>query len=187
MKKFILGTATLIFFAVMSVNAQETSLKIGYTDAEYILSALPEAKAIQSELSDYSKQLESQLQSKVTEFQTKLQDYQQNGANLLPEIRADKEQELQLLQQSIQQFEGEAQQSLQKRQVEKLQPVYDKIQKAIDAVRTENGYDMIFSARPGGISVLLSADEKFDISDLVFQKLGVTPPELPTTTEAGGE
>jgi len=187
MKKTVLITATFIFFAVLGVNAQEVTLKLGYTDAEYILSALPEAKALQSELADYSKQLENQLQSKIVEFQTKLKDLQDNGGNLLPEIRADKEQELQVMQQSIQQFEAEAQQSLQKRQLEKLQPVYDKIQKAIDAVREENGYDIIFSARPSGISVILSADEKFEISELVFKKLGITPPTPPSATTEGGE
>jgi len=176
MKKMFFAAVTLIFCAAVQLSAQSTT-KIGYTDIDYILGAMPEAKEIESELSEYSKQYEKQLQAKMTEFQTKLQDYQQNGQNMLPEIRADREQELQSMQQSIQQFEQKAQNNIQKKQVELLQPVYDKIQNAIDAVRKENGYDYILSARQGMISIILSADEKYDVSKLVFNKLGVTPPE----------
>ncbi len=171
----------LFFVAVIGAltafgaKAQET-LKIGYTDVEYILSALPEAKQIESELTDYGKQLETQLTSKMQDFQTKLTAYQNSQATMLPEIKADKENELQTMQQSIQKFQQDAEGLLQKKQMTLLQPVYDKIQKAIDDVRKENGYTFIFSARPSGLSVILSASEENDISDLVFTKLGVQPP-----------
>ena len=162
-------------FAAFGAKAQET-LKIGYTDVEYILSALPEAKQIESELTDYGQQLETQLSSKMNDFQTKAADYQKNAQTWLPEIRADKEQELQTMQQSIQKFQQDAETLLQNKQLKLLQPVYDKIQVAIDAVRKENEFTFIFSARPSGLSVILSAAEENDISDLVFTKLGVTPP-----------
>ncbi len=178
----------LFFLAVVGAvtafgaNAQG-SLKIGYTDVEYILSALPEAKQIESELTDYGQKLEAQLSSKMQDFQTKLTAYQNSAATMLPEIKADKESELQTMQQSIQKFQQDAEGMLQKKQVTLLQPVYDKIQKAIDEVRKENGFSFIFSARPSGLSVILSADEAYDISELVFTKLGVEPPAEEATNE----
>ena len=71
-KAGLLFTAVL---AVFTVNAQ-SQIKIGYTNAEYILSFLPEAKQIESELKDYQKQLSTQMDSKMQEFQTKAQAFQ---------------------------------------------------------------------------------------------------------------
>lgn len=182
--------AMMIFFAAFSANAQE-SFKIGYTNVDYILSAMPEARAIESRLNDYSQQYESQLQAKMKEFETKANDYRENVQTWLPEIRTNKEQELQSLQQSIQSFQQQAETNIQKKQMELLQPVYEKIQKAIDEVRVENGYDFILSANQGVISIVLSADQKYDVSELVFKKLGVTPPAdssgAPTGTPAPEE
>lgn len=175
MRKKILVAVMMIFFAAFSTKGQE-SLKIGYTNVDYILSALPEARQIESELNDYSRQLESQLQSKMRDFETKAEDYRKNVQNWLPEIRADKEQELQNLQQSIQKFQQDAENSIQKKQMQLLQPVYEKIQDAIDKVREENGFTFILSANQGMVSIVLSADEKYDVSDLVFAKMGVQPP-----------
>ena len=174
----------IVVFGVLTAfgaKAQET-LKIGYTDVEYILSALPEAKAIESELTDYGQKLEAQLSSKMQDFQTKMADYQKNAQTWLPEIKADKESELQTMQQSIQKFQQDAEGMLQKKQLTLLQPVYDKIQTAIDDVRKENGFTFIFSARPSGLSVILSASEDNDISDLVFAKLGVKAPAEDAST-----
>jgi outer membrane protein len=174
MKKLIFIALSGILLGAFNANAQ--GLKIGYTDIDYILGAMPEAKQIESELNEYSKQLEAQLKSKMDEFQSKAADYQKNQGTWLPEIKSDKEQELQSMQQSIQKFQQDAESSLQKKQVQLLQPVYDKIQGAIDKVREENGFTLILSARPSGVSVILSADETLDVSNLVFAKLGVQPP-----------
>ncbi len=162
----------------MSVKAQDAGLKIGYTNAEYILSNMPESKQIESDLKTYQQQLSTQMEAKGKDFQTKVADYRQNMENMIPEVRADKEQELQTLQQSIQKFEQDAQASLQRKQGELLQPAYDKIQKAIDEVAKANGYTHILnSGQPEvGLNIILYAKEEYNISDLVFKQLGIEPP-----------
>ena len=167
--------------AAVSAEAQDTALKIGYTNAEYILSNMPEAKQIEAELKDYEKQLSTQLQSKSTDFDTKVQEYQRSAENMIPEVRADKERELQSLQQSIQKFQQDAQTSLQRKQGELLQPAFDKIQTAIDEVAKANGYTHIFnSGQPEvGLNILLYGREEDNISDLVLKQLGIEPPPPP--------
>jgi outer membrane protein len=69
-----------------------------------------------------------------------------------------------------------------------VDPLLDKIQKAIDAVAEEHAYTYILStaAQYGGSSVILFAKNKNEnISDLVLKKMGVTPPVPATTTPAG--
>lgn len=173
--------------AAFAVHAQ-SQIKIGYTNAEFILSFMPEAKQIEAELKDYEKQLSTQLDSKMADFQTKLQTYQQNAENMIPEVRADKEQELQNLQSSIQQFQQEAQQSLQKKQAELLQPAYDKIQTAIDEVATANGYTHVLnSGQPEmGLFILLYAADEYNISNMVLKQLGIEPPKDGEASPATG-
>ena len=173
--KSILFAVVLSAFS-LGANAQGVVMKLGYTNVEYILSQMPEAKQVDSELKAYETQLQNQLQSKGTELQNKVQEYQQGAATMTEIIRADREAELQSLNQRFEAFQREAQQSMQTKQAELFAPLFTKVGEAVKAVRTENGFDIIFSTGGAGGEVLLDADEKYDISDLVFKKLGITPP-----------
>ena len=176
-----------LFAAVLPVFvfAQTAQLKIGYTNMDYILTQLPEYKTIESEISSYQKQLESQLNSKYQEYQDKLDDYQQKmqAGTLTTQDRQSREQELTDLQQSIQKFQSDADTSLQKKTAELLQPAYDKIMKAVRDVATESGYTHVFSNAAGNVPILLYGDDKFDITDDVLKKMGVTPTVKPTTNK----
>jgi len=168
----------LAFLAVAFTANAQGNLKIGYTNAEFILGNMPESKQIQADLEVHEKQLASQLEAKSKDFQAKYQEYQQNAQNMIPEVRADKERELQTLDQNIRKFQQDAQQSLARKQAELVQPVYDKIQAAIDKVAKANGYThVINSGAPDmGINILLYARDEDNISNLVFQELGIEPP-----------
>ena len=165
--------AIAIAFVTLSASAQ---LKIGYTNVEYILSQMPEAKQVDSEFKAYEKQLQNQLQAKSTEFQSKLQEYQAGMATMTDLVRSDKEAELQSLQQRLELFQRDANGSLQNKQNELFSPLFEKISTAIKAVRSENNYDFIFSTGVPGVDILLDAKEQYDVSNLIFKKLGITPP-----------
>jgi len=167
-------TLTVISLAAVSVSAQSATLKIGYTNVDYILSKLPEAQQIESELKTHEEQLGAQLQAKMKEFEEKYKSFMETQESLTPVIRTDKQNELQTLQTNIQKFQQEAEKSLQQKQVELLKPAYDKIQNSIDEVAKENGFTHIFSNDAGGVPILLYATEEDDISNLVLAKLGVT-------------
>lgn len=151
-------------------------MKIGYTNVEYVLSLMPEAKQIESELGAYEKQLSSRLEAKYTDYQTKAADYQQNGATMAEDVRADVENELLSMQQSIQQFEADAQNRLVNKRNELLQPAFEKIGIAIEDVSKENNYTHVFNMTAGGQSILLYAREEDNVTNLVLQKLGIDPP-----------
>ena len=164
-------------FAMSSMGvtiAQE--LKIGYTNAEYLLGLLPEAKQIEADLRAYETQLQNQLKAKYQDLQTKIGDYQANEASYNELIKADKQRELTSLQESLQQFQTDAEQSLVTKRNQLLQPAVEKIGTAIQAVAEENSYSMVLSAGSPGFDVLLYASEKHDVSELVLQKLGIDPP-----------
>lgn len=154
--------------------ASSGPLKIGYTSVEYVLSQMPESKQIESDLKAFSTQLENQLKSKYQEYQTKAEAYQKGGSTMTDVVRADKEKELTNLQQSIQEFQRSADQSLQQKQQTLLKPALDKLQKTIDQVANENGYTYVLNS-DGASPVLLHGPKEGDISDLILKKMGVTP------------
>lgn len=169
MKKVLVMMLALGF--VFNAYAQNT--KIGFTNADYVLSLMPEAKEVESQVAAYEKQFTNSIQQKYQEFQTKVGEYQQNAPTMTEQVRAQKEQELQAEQQSLQKFQQDAEQSIVKKQQELYQPLYEKIQTTIDKVAKEEGYTHVLRAE----ALLYIADEKSgDISDSVLRKLGVEPP-----------
>lgn len=173
MKNRFLLLAVILFVGTV-VNAQ-TAMKIGYADVDYILSEMPESKQVESELQAHNTQLQNQLQAKYQEYQQKLQAYQQGAATMVDAVRNEKETELAQLEQRIQKFQQDAQASMQKKSTTLMDPLYAKIGTNIEAVAKENGYTHILNGQIGGIDVVLFADEKYDVSDLVLKKMGITP------------
>lgn len=166
----------LSLVGLLTFAAQGQGLKIGYADANYILSLHPDSKQAQSELESHEKMLQSRLEAKYKDYQTKLQDYQKTGASMDEALRRNAENDLLALQQSIQQLEQDGQASLAKKQGELLQPLFNKIGEAIKKVAEENNYDFIFSAGAQGVDILLYAKEDKDCTNLVLKKLGIDPP-----------
>jgi len=171
--RLALAAAALTFVTSTAALAQ-APLKIGYTSVEYVLSQMPESKQIESELKTYSTQLENQLKSKYSDYQTKAEAYQKGAATMTDVVRADKEKELTGLQTSIQEFQRSADQSLQQKQQTLLKPALDKLQKTIDQVANDNGYTYVLNS-DGASPVLLHGPKDGDISDLVLKKMGITP------------
>lgn len=168
--------ATLLTAGMLASPAAQAQapLKIAYTSVQYVLSQMPESKQIESELKTYSGQLEAQLKSKTTDFEAKVKKYQEGGAAMTDVVKADTEKDLGNLQRSIQEFRGNAEQSLQQKQQTLLKPALEKLQKNIDAVADENGYTYVLNS-DGDSPLLLHGPKDGDISDLVLKKMGITP------------
>jgi outer membrane protein len=174
-------TLFLILFCGTLLTAQAQTQKIGYADWEYIFSQLPEFKQIDSELKTHNEQLQNQMRAKQQDFEAKYKAYQGMPATTPDAIKADKERELQGLQEGFQKFQQDAQASLQKKQGDLMDPVYKKVGKNIEDVAKENGYTFIINPQVvGGGDILLYHDETYNISNLVLKKMGVTPVVAPT-------
>lgn len=164
-----------------AAQAQTPDQKMGYADWDYIFSQLPEYKQIEAELKTHGDQLQNQLQAKYKDYETKLKTYQSGAATMVDAVRRDKEIELTQLQENIQKFQQDAQTSLQTKQDQLMGPVFTKVGKAIEDVAKEQGYAFIINPQLiGGGDILLYSDNKYDISDAVLKKLGITPKPAPT-------
>ncbi|MGA0557824.1 OmpH family outer membrane protein [Larkinella sp. VNQ87] len=174
----LLGGSQVWAQAQQPVTASAAPVKIGYTNMEYILQNMPESKDITNQITIQRTQLEKQFQDMSKEFQDKLAAYEKGQAQMSDLIRADKEKELQGLQQRIQEFQANSSTQLQNKYNQLVNPVMQKIQKNVDDVAKENGYTFVFNldAGSGTIPVLLYAPEENNITDLVFKKMNVPIP-----------
>ncbi len=181
MRKLVL---LAVFGLITFASQAQTATKVGYADANYILSQMPEAKQIDAELKSLETQLKTQLDAKVKRFQTELADYQKNGQTMIDAVRQNTERELTQQQQNIEKLQQDAQTTIQNKSNQLMTPVYEKIGKAIEAVAKENAFSFILNQQIGGMDVILYGDEKLDISDLVLKHMGVTvvPAPAPTAT-----
>ena len=184
--KIKLFVTALALLGSLSINAQ--TFKLGYTNIEYILQNLPDSKDIQTKLTTEKAQYDKLYQEKMADAQKLYEDYQKNAASMSAVIKADKEKTLQNKQNELTELQQNAESAISKKQQELIAPVMEKIQNAIDAVAKEAGYTYVLNsdAGYGTTPVILVAPESDNITNLVFKKLGVTPPaeEKPAATPA---
>ena len=149
--------------APMSLFAQ----KFGKVNTETIIQSLPEVAKAKGELEAQSKVYENDLKAMNDELQRKAAEYDKNQATMNATAKAQKEQELQTLNQKLQQTYQDNQQALQKKQQELMQPIFTKVRNAINAVGTAGGYTYIFEE---GAAVFTGAAVK-DVTSEVQAKL----------------
>ena len=137
----------LVLIAFISLSVSVSAQKFGHITTADILDNMPETKAAQTTLETEGKKLEDQLQAMGVEYQSKVQAYQENiqladaaAEKWSPALRADKEQEIMQLQERIQRFQDNAQQSLQQKRNELFKPIMEKLDAAIKKVATAGGY-----------------------------------------------
>ena len=167
-----------LFLTASVMMAQE--VKIGYTNIELVLAYMPEARQMESTLQTYQKKLGEQLQTKEKYAMGKLEEYQTGIKNntMSPEKKAAAEQELQKLDQEIQAFAQESEYNLLAKREELLQPIVEKLQKAIDETAESKGFTYILNqTTSAGVSTILFGPEENDITEDLMKKLGIEIPK----------
>jgi len=178
MKNSVLILAFVIF-ATSSVFAQaQKPQKIGTLNMEYVLSALPEIKSIQSTLEGLSTQLQKQGEAKQAQYQQKVVKYQTEGKTMTIGDRQALERDIASLEEELQQFSSSAQVKLENKQMELMGPINKRIGDALQAIVDEQAYTHIINVGvpQAGLEILYFVDPSYDVSNLVLKKLGIDPP-----------
>jgi len=172
MKKLSLSLLMIAFILLANQSFSQGKTKFGYIDSQKLLSEMPETATARKAVDDYTKQLEDQLKTMQTELQTKYDDYVAKQATYSDLIKKTKEDELNGLQQRIQTFQQTAQQDIQKKQEELLQPVINKAKEAIKTVAKNKGYTYVFDTSTGSLAYW--PENSNDILPLVKKELKIT-------------
>ncbi|WP_430814569.1 OmpH family outer membrane protein [Carboxylicivirga sp. RSCT41] len=160
----------LFLMAAGAVNAQQP-MKFGHINSAEILQAMPELKAVETQMEAEFKEKESQLLTMQEDLTAKQQAYQTDAPNLSSTDRAAREQELIELNQKVQNYYLLSQQQIQAKQNELQAPIIQKLQTAIQEVGDEEGFLYIFEMT-SRVPVFAS-DKSIDVAPLVKAKLGI--------------
>ncbi|MCB0634520.1 MAG: OmpH family outer membrane protein [Saprospiraceae bacterium] len=166
MKKFLKVGSLFILMCFAAINVQ--AQKFGYVNSQAILAEMPEVKQAEANLEALQKQLQKKLQDGMNKLQ---QDYiaiQQKveRGELSPKQQEDEAKKLQDRQNQLAQEEQGMVQQIQEKRAKELNPILEKVNKAIADVAKENGFQFIFEQ-----GVLLYFEESQDVSALVKAKL----------------
>lgn len=174
--KSIFGIA-LMLVCTSNVQAQ----KFGYLNSSAIMSEVPEVKQAESNLKAYQEQLSKQGQQKVEALQNKYQELarKEKQGEIAPKALQEQADKLKLEEEDLAKLEQDMQNQMAQKREALLQPILDKINKAIQEIAKEQSYSYIFDSSAG---MLLYADESSDVSSLVRTKLGLAVPTATSNT-----
>lgn len=161
----------LVALAVGSLTVAKAQ-KIAHISLDSLVNMMPETKTAKDLAQNYLKDLEKTISTMSTEYETKLQAYQQDAAGMSDLVRKTKEEELMGIQKRIEDFRMQAQQDYQRKSGELTAPIMDKAKKGIEAVAKEGGYKYVLDTSAGNV---LYSEPSDDILIAVKKKLDTMP------------
>lgn len=169
MKKQLLLILTGFCFLTLPSFGQKSN-KFGHINSAELLSLMPERKEAAAKMDTITREMQKQLEEMMTEYRSKQEKYLAESGKMTDLVKADREAELQNLGARIQKFQEQAQESLEQKQQELMDPIIQKAKKAIEQVAKENGYTYIFDTSVGA---LLFWEESDNVLNLVKKKLSL--------------
>ena len=145
LKNLFLITA-IITLCSISLQAQS---KVAHVNTQELVESMPEMQNAKSELEKLAKTYETDIQAMATELQNKIKQYDAESSTKTDEENGKRLQEVQGMEQSIRQYQAQAQQDLQKKELELLKPITEKAKNAILKVGNEQGFDYVLDSSQG--------------------------------------
>lgn len=156
----------------MGQNALAQNLKFGHLNRNELIQSMPEFDSARVALEKLNTELQNAAELLQVELNNKYEAYLKEGKNLTELVRQTKEQELQDYQRRLTEFQTNAQNQLQEKQVSLFTPITEKADKAIKAVGKENGFIYVFDLS-GGQVVYFDETKSIDVLPLAKTKLGL--------------
>lgn len=167
MKKLLIAVLCFI-----SASAFAQDLKFGHLDTQALITIMPEYQTAQKELEDLGLKYKLEMQNLESEFQKKYAAFQQEAEKLDPAIAASRQSELEKMYENMQAFQQTAQESLQKKQMDVMLPIADKVKKTVAQVGDELKLIYVFDIQEG-TNLLYHSDQSIDVLPYVKKKLGL--------------
>lgn len=146
---------------------------------------MTETDSARVQLEAYRVELVDEMDAMQTEYNTKLNTYQQKLATWTDAIKTSKETELQEIVQRLQQFQQTAQTDLNNMEQTLMTPIYQKAQEAINKVSKANNLVYVFDTSSGAI-IYTDETQTINLLSLVKQELNI-PAEKVAPTQLTSE
>jgi outer membrane protein len=142
--------------------------KLGYLDSRRILQEAPGTEQVRAQIQQEMSRFQAQVKVLEDSLRKMVTDFEQKSVMLSPEAKRQREQELAQKQNELQQQAARIEQQAGQKQNELMKPVMERVEKAIDDLRKEEGYALILDLAAGAI---VSADTTLDVTSKVLTRL----------------
>lgn len=159
-----------VLFPVSSVMGQE-NLKIGHVNIQEIVQQLPETDSIQAVLKKEADDMEKLYNEMLQEHDTNVKKFEAEKSTYSEFVRNSKESDLMEMATKIQNYQQTANQQLQRRNMELIQPVYEKINRAIEKVALQNNFTYVLDLANGSVAYHSPSSE--NLNEKVLKELGI--------------
>lgn len=167
--KQIHGVVLIAISIAMSPALFSQTQKVGFVVSPKIFQELPEALEAQKKLENLDKPLQDSLAAKAQEIQAKIEEYQTKEAMMNDAAKRAAQQEIQEMQRKAQDYAETKRRELLDRQEQILNPIREKIKKAIETVAKEEKYSFVFDKNES--QILIYGDANHDLTFKVIDKL----------------
>ncbi len=158
---------TLLIASALFVGATsftQAQSKVAHINTTELVQEMPEMKSAQTELQKLAKTYETEIQGMTKELQDKAKQYDEEAPTQTQEANEKRVVEIQGMEQSIRQYQQQAQQDIAKKEADLLRPILEKAKAAIEKVSRAQGYDYVLDASQGsGLIVSDGKDLKVDV------------------------
>ena len=164
MKKLI-----VLLLMILPLGAIAQEVKIAFVKTQEVFMAMPEVSSMEKQMADLNEKYRVELKQMQDEYHKKYSDFVAQQDPLIGNIKLRRIQEIQDIQERMDNFVQVAQQDVQKKQQELLQPIQQKLHEAIQKVGEEKGYTYIIDPA----ALLYTGTNAVDATPFVRTKLGL--------------
>lgn len=157
----------LLIAAPVSSFAQD---KFAYLNWQEVFYKMPEMKDVEAKLATKQETIKKNVAAIESEYNTLLEKFKSDTTSVTESIYADREKQLQQLQERYQNFVQTSQTEYQKEQETLLAPLHQKMTKAVKEVGDENHYVFIVDSS----ALLYTGSAAVDAAPKVKTKLNIT-------------
>lgn len=167
----------LALLTVLSLPARAQGVKVAYVQTSVLLDQAPGRAEAEAQFEKETGTYRDQIKRMSDSLNAMIADFQKRSTGLTATARETQGKGIQAKEAEYQRRTQELEQKAQGRQNELVQPILDKIKGAIEEVRVEGGYSMIFNADQG--SPIVAVDKSLNVTDRVLSKLKGTTAAAP--------
>ena len=171
MKKTVVLLAALMLALAVTGPLAAKEAKVGIIISDRILNEYPEAQDAQKILEEEIQEWQRQAAEMEDELQALDKELAEGSMFYSEEKKSEVESKFQRKMLGYREFQAGIERRAMQRNQELFAPINEKIQKVIDEIAAQDGYDIILDAVGTAIAY---ADPTLDITDLVLEELKKT-------------
>ena len=166
---FRAAPVALALLTAVSLPASAQGAKLAYVQTSALLEQAPGRAEAEAQFEKETGGYRDQIKRMSDSLNAMVASFERTQGSLTATVRDARSKDIQAKEADYQRRTREIEQKAQSRQNELVQPILDKIKAAIEDVRVEGGYAMIFNADQG--SPIVAVDKNLNVTDRVLSKL----------------